>query len=138
SVQVIVGLVGVAALLIGPAVLLVQQPGQVHDDVGRAGLAWSWLALLLATAAGAWHVGRTLVRARVHVLCGLGLATSVLLACSAAAVWDESGWLAYHVLTAACAATAAVTLGAGWLAARRSAEAPSAGLVRGWVAALGL
>src|SRR5262249_29533854 len=128
--QVALGLAGALTLLLGPAALLVLEPGMVADSVVQAGAAWNWLAVLLATAAAPWHAGRTLTDARDDGLGGLGLAVSGRGA-GRAGWWAGRGWRAYHALTAGCAVPAAVCLAGGWLAGREPAA-------RGWVTALGL
>src|SRR5262249_43830138 len=118
SLQIILAAAGNAALLIGPAVLLVRQPAPIHDHVLAAGQPWGWVALFLATAAALWHAGQMLARGRLHVLCTLGLALGVLAACTMA--WlDRGDWLAYHVLMVGCALTGTATLAGGWRASLR-------------------
>jgi hypothetical protein len=143
TVQVVLGLLGNAALLVGPGAHLVLDPGQVDPIVLQAGEFWGWLSLLAALAAAVWHVGQTLARGAINVLCLLGLGIGVLAACTAGH-WDSDGhWLAYHTLMAAWTFTAAVTLTLGWRfdRSRQGLEATASvapiGLLQGWVTVLG-
>ncbi|MCI0461466.1 MAG: hypothetical protein L0Z62_31330 [Gemmataceae bacterium] len=138
NVQLALILFGGASLLVVPALTLIAEPGAVNSVVVEAGSVWGWLTLLAAGAALAWLVRRRWAEVGVHVLCSLGVALAVLMACSAAR-WDEPGrWLAFHTLTAALAVVGAGALVCGWPS---SGEQGSARLSRpavvGWVAALG-
>src|SRR5207302_11139232 len=87
NVQVALGLAGNVVLLLSPALRLVLSPAgwpEVdRDAVLQAGEAAGWLALLAAVAASLWHLRQTVAQTSVHMLCGLGLALGVLLACTA-------------------------------------------------------
>jgi len=140
TVQVALGLLGNAVLLIGPMSELLIHPGTIGGDVAQAGTVWGWLSLLGALAAAVWHVGQTVARGSVHVLCVLGLGLGVLAACTVGR-WDTHNWLAYHTLTVAWALTAVAALAIGWLSDSRGREAtPSSalppGLLQGWATAL--
>jgi hypothetical protein len=150
SLQIVLGVAGIAVVLVGPAVLLIQQPDPVHEHVLRAGTVWGWLALFLVMAATLWHAGQMLARARTHLLCALGLALGVLAACSAGHLDRDYPWLAYHTLMVGWALTGAATVIAGALGTRRPRfiDIPPSELlermtlftasIRGWVAVLGI
>jgi hypothetical protein len=89
----------------------VAAPADAGALVVQTGSVWGWLALAAALLPAAWHLSAALPR--VHALGALCLGVGVLAACSAAA-WDGGDWLAYHVLTAVCAALGVTTLLAGW------------------------
>src|SRR5262249_27839468 len=76
---------------------------------------------------------RALAPLGVHLLCSLGLAASVLLACTAAS-WDRHDWLTYHVLTASVALVGAITLAAS-AQARRKQEIAESDPVPWWAGA---
>jgi hypothetical protein len=143
AVQVVLGLAGNAVLLAGPALRLILRPDDLDlTAVRQAGSVWGRLTLLAALVPAAWHLGRTLARAGVHVVGALGLGLGVLAACTAGARLDNS-WVAYHTLMAGWALTGALTLAGGWWLARRGGPRDGAwplpaGLVQGWVITLGV
>src|SRR5262249_4461467 len=102
-----------SVLLIEPCAQLIRQPSPVHVHVLQAGTHWGWLALPAALAAAVWHVGLTLARASVHVLCALGLGMGVLAACTASPL-DQNDWVAFHTLLVGWAGVGAATLAVSW------------------------
>ncbi len=104
--QVWLPLLGGAAALARPAWSIWLQPGE-HSAAVLEAASWpGWVAMLgVAAAVGSfvWTIGP---RRTTHLLAGLGLLSSVQIACLAAMV-DKGNWLAYHVLTAGWAAVAA-------------------------------
>ena len=131
--QTLLGVLGNAALLIGPTLRLIGRPEELHDSIRQAGSVWGWLVFGLALLPAAWHFGRGLAAEAVHLLCSLGLGIGVLAACTTADQ-TQSSWIAYRVLTAGWALTGLATLAIGWW------KAPSAGdgVVQTWAAGLGL
>jgi hypothetical protein len=97
AVQVLLGMAGNLALLIGPGIHLIALPERPSLDVVQAGSVWGWLTLVLALVPALWHMGRTLARAGAHLVCATALGMGVLLACTTAALTDDS-WFAYHTL----------------------------------------
>jgi hypothetical protein len=140
SVQVVLGLAGNVALLVGPLAWLVIDPGDPVRSVQQAGELPGWLCLLAALAAAVWHVGRTPARGGAHVLCLLGLGVGVLAACTVARI-SPHGWLAYHTLLFTWALAGTLTLAVGWrITARfqREVALPQAvAALRGWVVVIG-
>jgi hypothetical protein len=114
TLQVSLGLLGNVALLLGPTVLLVADPGESQPDLLAAGTWLGWLALLASLVAAVLHAGRTLEAGGIHLLCCLGVALAVLVAASAANADPSNGWLAYHVLLAALTVLSVAILLPGW------------------------
>src|SRR5262249_26912265 len=117
GVQALLGLVGNAFLLVGPAVLLMANPGELAPSIRQAGGVQGWLTLGLAALPAAWHFGRHLAPALAHLIGGTGLAVGVLVACTAAAI-DDRPWLAYHALIAGWAVVGLTTLAGGYALSR--------------------
>jgi hypothetical protein len=140
-VQVVLGLLGNAVLLLGPAILLIGDPETAIPVIRTFGGVFGWLSFTAALLPALWHLRRTMARSALHVLAGLGLALGVLTACSAAHL-DHGNWLAYHVLTLSWALVGGLFLGVAacfqLVALRGQAEiAPSRWVVQAWTVLLG-
>src|SRR5262249_18063627 len=99
TVQVLIALIGTAALLVNPALLgLVLSPDNVPDSVIEADGIWGWMTLLAATAVALGHVRLTRMHGGAHIIGSQGMAAGIMAACTAAQ-WDNGQWLAYHILT---------------------------------------
>jgi hypothetical protein len=125
ALQVALGFVGNAVLLVVPLNYLLVQPEALPGDLVRVGEVWGWAALVLAMVAAVWYLGQVAARLGAHLVGGLGLALGVLLACTASR-WDRGDWLSYHVLTASWTAVGMAFFLCGWWLAPRSegGEAP--------------
>ncbi len=145
SLQVGLGLLGSAALLVGPAIWLISQPDLAGElaraSMAQAGHVWSWLALVVALAAAGWHARQALAHAAIHVVGTVGVVVGVLAACTAAR-WHPGDWLGYHVLTAAWALVGIGLLAPAYRRPRRIEGAETVPPIEadaarvGWVTAL--
>jgi hypothetical protein len=117
SVQVVIGLLGNACLVISALAIMVWDPSPNHwpPFLQRIGSAWGWLALVLSVAAGVWYWGQSKPQLRSHLLCEFGLALGVLAAASASP-WDNRNWLSYHTLEVAWIVAGCLVLLAGRIA----------------------
>jgi hypothetical protein len=95
--QAALGLFGNLALLAPPAVLLVWSPADSLSLVSAAAAPEGWAVFLLGLLAAGWLAERTRRLPCVHELGAVGVGLGILLACSAAAQFEDS-WLGYHVL----------------------------------------
>jgi hypothetical protein len=155
SVQVALGFLGNALLLLFPLGHLVLQPGDLPRHLADVGQTGGWAALILAMAAAVWYLQQNPAPIGTHLVGGMALALGVLLACTASQ-WDTGNWLAFHVLTAAWLLAGAAMLGFGWTIVKEQAgvSAPEAAAdhegaaptpvvhfptrpVQAWVAAMG-
>ncbi len=119
AVQVLLGLVGNAVLLLGPVVYLIARPDALHPIVREAGGAWYWATFAVALTPAAWHWWGRGNRGMAHLLCGACLGIGVLAACFSAGFVDTE-WRSYHVLAGAWAIVGFVSLGASGIVARRA------------------
>src|SRR5262249_47809644 len=138
SVQVLLGLIGNAVLLVRPAVEMSLTPGQAPPGTEQIRQVTGWLALAGAILASAWYLRLCRSRLTVHVLGGLELALGVLVACTFGG-GDAAAWLAYHTLMLSWVAMGAVALVVGWRLAPRGQfdSSLSTPALRGWVIAFG-
>jgi hypothetical protein len=102
--------------------LFPEDPGTIA--VLQAGGPLGWLALALGACAAIRHTRRANPTALVHVLGGVGLTATVILAATLSH-WDEGSWLAYHSLLAALVAQAGLFLVAGWTASAGKPVGPA-------------
>ena len=117
NLQIAAGLVGNALMFAVPTAWLILDPSRPHADLGRAGDAWGWAALLGSVAAAGLYLRHSAASA-VNLLVPLALTVAAAAACSAAA-FDTGDWLALHVLIAGWAAVAVGVTVARDLADRR-------------------
>jgi hypothetical protein len=81
-----------------------------------------WLALLISTAAAAWHTSAVRPRRRVHVA-GLVLLAAGILGAAFARPYDTATlWVSYHVLAGSWAAVAVALTGGGSLVPLRTRQ----------------
>ncbi len=164
GVQTSLGVAGSVALLVPPVLSMWWEPQSVLTWRAWIAEPAGWLALLLTAAAAAWYLWQTGPEKLGHVLAGAGLGVGALAACLMERVGGATAldaWKAYHVLEGAWVLVGFVVLGVG-LAGRRlrlEGHAPlqvetgsdgggrsgiekgivfPAGLVRVWVAAIGV
>jgi hypothetical protein len=148
--QVLLPVIGNAALAVLPVVWLVYTPAGLPPWMYELAAPQGWIGLLLTAAVAAWYLRQAQPGSLLHVLGGFAVGAGVLGACCAASIcrpaaaaihrpaWYDS-WIAYHVLTTAWAAAGPIVLaialggramGAKWLRGTRS-------LIGSWTAAIG-
>ena len=123
-------------LLMLPVLWMVVSPGWQPEWMAGLGAVAGWIGFGLTAAA--WYARGIVAAPRsqgqssaiwLHVLSAVGLGTGVLAACSLRRWYpdlpNEGGWLAYHILISAWAATATLLLAAGILGRPRDGAAPA-------------
>jgi hypothetical protein len=131
--QVALGLLGLAVLLVVPALALVFSPANpaIPAEFGSLG---SWLALVMAISAAAWFIWEFDPSRLIHLVGYFGLGAGIFAACFVCQEWDYDGtWLSYHVLTASWWLWALAMLIASILNPRSSILNPRSSSHLGWV-----
>jgi hypothetical protein len=138
AVQLALALAANVAALALPVMTIVSRPGELPPEVSQVGSWPGWVALLLTGVTVVWLARFTRPSASVHLLGTLLLAGAALAACTAARP-DYHTWLAYHVLTAGCAACGVLMQGkSSWREPDGQGASRPAGAALAWTLLCGV
>jgi hypothetical protein len=149
AVQIALPIVANIAILALPVLALIEHPKSLAAWMHGFADAPGCLGLLLATAAGAWYLERTMPGRLIHVLAALGLGAGVLIACGSHAFgpFFAGECMEYRALFSTWTAAAAILLTVTYVAnLRQLANVPKLELAKHfptdagklWVSAIGI